>query len=236
MKLEKEKEERARAETEKKLLKKARLASSAILRMMYIDTEETLVQMTMDAYKYISDSAAVQKKIRQAIVSVQRRWRKKMTMRAAREYRMRNLTSLYRVEAAEEGVGGCTKIQATFRGNLERLRLRRGLPLLLNSDFLVGSKRAMTRGRAAIELYKECYRDFLRALVAKSKKEVYTRIGTGLFVSDLMVFREEWNHKRAEKKASVFGTDIADDRPLRDPMSDREIRPEAPIGHPEPVL
>lgn len=146
-----------------------------------------------------------------------------MTLKAAREYRKQRLSQLYNVESSS-AVGDCSKIQAHIRGNLTRIRLHRGRDLVLHSDSLVGSKKTMPKGRQAIELYKECYYDFIHSL---KDVETYNRIGAELFVHELLTYRETWNHERVQKKAAFFGTDADEDatRPLAPPMA-----------HPEPIL
>lgn len=218
----KEDEERAKLEEAEKLTRNSYLAGGAILRMVYMDVEDKFIEIISEAYECMRGGAEVRKRAKQAIIAIQRTWRKKMTRKAAREYRMQRLSQLYHVEQST-AVGDCAKIQAHIRGNLCRVRLLRGKDLVLHSDSLVGSKKMMPRGRQAIELYKECYNDFLNSL---RDKDAMSRVGTELFVHELLAFRETWNHERAQKKASFFGTDADEDR--------RPLAP--PMAHPEPIL
>merc|ERR1719506_75552 len=136
---------------------------------------------------------------------------------------MSRLSQLYHVETSASSQD-VAMIQAHIRGNLTRIRLVRGRDLVLTSDSLVGSKKTMPKGRCAIELYKECYEDFLNSL---ENKDCFSRIGTELFVHELLTYRETWNHKRAQKKASIFGTDADED--VGHPLA-------PPVVHPEPIL
>jgi hypothetical protein len=138
---------------------------------------------------------------------------------------MVKLSKLYYVEAAAGGEDDVKMIQAHIRGNLLRIRLRRGMDLVMASDSLVGTKKKMPRGRIAIELYKECYRDFIQKL---EDKESFSRVGAVLFVNDLLVYREPWNHERAQKRARLFGTDADED-------NSHHALP-APTAHPPAIL
>jgi hypothetical protein len=216
-----------KAEEEEKLQRNTRLATTAILRMTYSSVEDHFMEMMNDAFHILADGADARRKARQSIIMLQRHWRRKLTLRAAREYRMSKLSHLYNIQADVGGKEECLKIQAQIRGILTRIRLRRGKDLIMQSDFLVGAKKTLTRGRCAIELYLECYADFLKS---HGDNQSYSRIGSNLFVSELLAFREKWNHERAHKKARVFGT-------AADEASDPSIaRPQAPMAHPQPIL
>lgn len=223
MRKQKEEEERARFLEAEKLERNSYLAGSAILRMVYSEIEDKFTQIAIDAFRVMEGGAEVRRRAKQAIVAIQRRWRKKMTQKAAREYRMQRLSQLYHVEEYTSP-SDCAKIQAHIRGNLARCRLKRGKDLVLHSDSLVGSKKTMPKGRQAIELYKECYSDFINSL---NDKESFSRIGTELFVHELLLYREKWNHERTQKRASFFGTDADED--VRRPKA-------PPISHPEPIF
>lgn len=223
MRKQREEEDRLREEAEAKLARNMRFATKAILRFTYSDVEDKFVEMMSEAYSWMSGGADARRRAKQAIVQIQRRWRRKLTLRAAREFRMSKMQQLFHVDAALGGEDSVLKIQAHIRSNLTRIRLRRGLDLIVQSDFLVGSKRQMTRGRCAIELYVECYRDFLKSL---DDKEVFSRVGTELFVHELLSFQEPWNHERAQKRARLFGTD-----------ADEDVKsPSAPQFHPQPGI
>lgn len=223
MKKAKEEEERAKAEEIEQLKRKSYLVAKSLLRIAYMDVEEHIVDTMTDAYKWLDETVQARRKGKHAIIKIQRQWRRKLAMRAARQYRMSRNVHLYNIEAAANTGDECKKIQASIRGNLTRVRLRRGLDLVLMSDSLVGSKKTLTRGRCAIELYLECYRDFLLTL---QDKEVSKHLGSELFLSELLAYREPWNQERAQKKARIFGTSVDEDI----------ARPMAPSDHPAPIL
>jgi hypothetical protein len=218
----KEDEERTKRDEEERAIRNIHLATSAILRITYLELEDKFTEMITDAFGWMNMGADARRKAKKDIVAIQRTWRKKMAMRAAREFRMSRLSQLYHVEASVSE-DECTRIQAHIRKILTSIRLKRGLDLVMKSDALVGSMKTMPKGRAAIELYKRCYNDFILSL---RDKDAFSRVGTELFVHELLTFRENWNHQRAQKKASIFGTDAAEGTSPLAP----------PVEHPEPIL